>query len=164
MARLHDSNWRYLLGFLGLAFGIAGPDWGRAAADETFDVPIPKLKKIADSDDDLEKLLKGRFNEAVGVLTLRVQTYQAGRGTFEQVFEAARHVLRSELDLTEKQAEQVAVREKFLTLAKELERIAKLRFEAGQVPKDEVHTAAYWRIDAEIQLVKAKRKAKDQPK
>jgi hypothetical protein len=167
MTRLNHSTLRIVLGLGGLALvcGFARPIAARLADDERPNVTIPKLMKIADSDDELHKLLKARFNEAVALLQTRVEIYLAGRGTFDPVFEAARHVLRSELELTEKPADQVGVRERFLTTAKDLERFTKLRYDAGQVSQGELQNARYWRIDAEIQLTKAKRKAKaEQPK
>jgi hypothetical protein len=137
----------------------------RAKADEEVKMP-PFLNarpaKPAEGDDALRKLLKERYNVALDAARARYQEYLAGRQghTDDQLFAACRVVLRAELELADKPAEQVAVREKFLTLAQEIEQIAEKMFEAGRIPISDRDTARVHRLTAEIELLKARQQAK----
>ena len=116
-----------------------------------------KPLKPAPGDDELRKLLIARYNAAVAEMELRYAEISAGRATFEVAAEAARHLVDSGIELTDKPAEQLAFREKYLELAKEVERIIKAQFEAGRIGEADLAKARYLRLDAEVQMLKAKR-------
>jgi hypothetical protein len=124
-----------------------------------------KPLKPAPGDDELRKLLIARYNVAVAEMQARYAEIAAGRANFDIAVEAARHLVDSGIELTDKPAEQLAFREKFLELAKEVERIIEAQVEAGKTGLAELEKARYLRLDAQIQLLKAKRMAaKRQPK
>jgi len=116
--------------------------------------------KIEAGDDELTKLLKERYNAAVAELQARNKALESGNGTVEDIFGAARKVLRSELALSDKPADRIAVREKYLELERAAERIATTRFQAGKLGDDDLAAVRYLRLDAEVQLLKAKGKVK----
>ena len=116
--------------------------------------------KIEAGDDELTKLLKARYNAAVAELQARSKALESGNGTVEDIFGAARKVLRSELALSDKPADRIAVREKYLELERAAEKVATIRFQAGKLSDADLAAARYSRLDAEVQLLKAKRKAK----
>jgi hypothetical protein len=150
-----------------LAVGPPRPAAAAARADDEVSLPAlfdAKPLESATGDDDLRKLLKERYNAAVDMGRARFQEYVAGRGTLDILLEAGRYVLRAEVELNDKPADQVRVREKYLELTKEIEKINNARFQAGQLSLADKEQAHYVRVDAEIQLLKAKRKAKETPK
>jgi len=116
--------------------------------------------KIEPGDDELAKLLRQRYNAAVAELQARNKALESGNGTVEDSFGVARKVLRSELALSDKPADRIAVREKHLELEQAAEKIATIRFHAGKITDADLAAARYLRLDAEVQLLKAKRKAK----
>jgi hypothetical protein len=133
-------------------------------ADGPRNYKLPKylkagVLKAAAEDDELRRLQKERYNTAVLVLKVRYLRMLDGRVTVEAVYESARKVADAEADLTEKPADRVAAREKLVELAKDVERVYLARYEAGRLSLDELAGARELRLDAEIELVREKRKA-----
>jgi hypothetical protein len=110
-------------------------------------------------DDDLRKLLIARYNAAVAEAAGRIQEFQTGHCNLEAMAGVARRLVDSGLELRDKAADQVTLREQFLELAKEIEKIVQVRFEAGRISPADLELAHYERLDAEIQVLKARRKA-----
>lgn len=110
-------------------------------------------------DDDLRKLLKARYNEAVAEMEARYKEFLSGRerGTFDAMVEVAQRLVQSGLELNDKPAERAALLAQYVELTKEVEKIAQARFDVARIPVDELHRARYQRLDAEIQLLRAKR-------
>ncbi|MFL5240686.1 MAG: hypothetical protein ACJ8FY_01140 [Gemmataceae bacterium] len=123
---------------------------------------IPLTKR----DDELRKLQIERFEaakEQVRSLYLMIVVGSApGAGQAAVVFhlEPTRQLLDSRLDLVENPEDEIAVREDFLKIAKENEKISKRNLETGRSNVAEVAKMRYARADAEIQLLKAKRRLK----
>jgi hypothetical protein len=110
-------------------------------------------------DDELRKLLKARYNEVVGEVKGLYQLYMAGRGSIDIFAEAGQRLVQAGLELYDKPAEKVTLLTQYLELTKEVEKLAQARHDAGQVFVTEIHRARYQRLDAEIQLLRAKREA-----
>ncbi len=72
--------------------------------------------------------------------------------------------IAAELDLSDKPMDQIPVLERNLAIARELEQHANQLMKDGQMARYEVETFRYYRLDAEIQLLKAKRKLKQPDK
>ena len=70
--------------------------------------------------------------------------------------------MRAGLELSDKPADQVALLEKYVEFAKAVEQAVDVRIKAGvrNFTKGDLHQAKYTRADAEIQLLRAKEKAK----
>jgi hypothetical protein len=139
---------------------------GRAARDEDKLPAVLENKPLepAKGDDEERKLLKERYNAALAELRARYQRFEAGNDTLDALFDAARRVLDSELELCGKAAERVAVREKYLELAREVEKIQQARVDAGRAGAQDLEQARYLRIDAQLQLLRAKKAAEAKPK
>jgi hypothetical protein len=122
----------------------------------------PEPVKADPKDDDLRKLLKERYNEAVTEMNERTRQMRSGANTFDSCFVAAQRLVPAGLELNEKPADQVALLEKYVSLAKEYEKLLKDRLEAGIRPftPAELHQVKYARADTEIQLLRAKERAK----
>ena len=135
-----------------------------------FDVP-PVVKKLlllvkakpqepAKDEEELRKLLKARYNSAVRGLEMKLQEFEAGRITTEGLVGPFRKVHDSKLELSPEAADQIAVREMLVELAKDIEKIVEVKVAEGILQGSSVlEDARYLRLDAEIQLLKAKRQS-----
>src|SRR5262249_20172181 len=135
------------------------PTTGQPPASPEEKLPAiltPEPMKAAPGDDELRKLLIARYNAAVAEMQARYREFLAGRSSLDSMIEPARHLMDSQLEVTEKPADQIAVREKYLELMKGFEKLQQARFEAARIPTSEVESARYLRLDAEVQLLKAK--------
>jgi len=109
-------------------------------------------------DDELQKLLKERFNSALTGAQARYQEYLAGRGTIDVLSDSLKTMLNAQLELTEGK-EQLKVREAFAEAAEDIEKITKARRDAGRVTLADYEQTRVFMLDAKIALVKARRKA-----
>ena len=117
-----------------------------------------KPAKIDPKDDELTKLLKARYNEAVGEMNAQVERYVSGTAVLDLTLEAGRRLLVSGLEMMDKPADRIAMLEQYLELAKEVEKVTKAQHDAARIPIQQMHQVRYYRLDAEIQLLRAKRK------
>jgi hypothetical protein len=122
--------------------------------------PLLKAKpiKVDSKDDELHKLLKERYNEAVGEMTHLYQMHQLGHATLDEVYGAGRRLVKAGLELKEKPEEQAALLRQYVEVMKHLEKLKKAEVEAGRVGMSALHKARYYRIDAEIRLLRLKKK------
>ena len=98
--------------------------------------------------------------------TLRLQKWRhatnttwAGQCSFDALVDAARRIVHSGLELSDKPAPRLHFRESFLKLAKEVEKVQKARHDAGHIADADLEGARYLRLDAEVEVLKAKRLA-----
>jgi hypothetical protein len=132
-----------------------------AAGDEKLPAILSaKPLKPEPGDDELHKLLQERYNAAVAEMQDRYREFQAGRGTVEVFGETAQRLVRAGLELSDKPADRIALLTDYVALTKEIEKINQARYDAGRIPHADLEQARYQRLDAEIQLLHAKRKAK----
>lgn len=137
-----------------------------AQAQEPKDEPEVKLPALLSAkpikenakDDELTKLLKERYNTAVSEVKELYEMYQRGRGTIDTFTEAAQRLVKAGLEVHEKPADRVTLLTQFVELSKEVEKQAKERFEAGRILSADYYRTRYQRIDAEIQLLRARAK------
>jgi hypothetical protein len=116
-------------------------------------------RKTTPGDDELRKLLVARYNAALAELKIRTQELLTGRLDVVTLSEVARHLLDAELELATKPAEQLLAHERALEYAHSIEDIAQAKFQAGTAKPADVERAHYYALDAEIQLLKTRRKA-----
>jgi len=125
--------------------------------------------KPSDADNDERKLLIARHTEALEELKERYQ-YIGGQfepgdhGSVEELTRAAQRLLAAELELYAKPVDQVAVRVKYLDFTKNVEEMCKAYAEPceGVSPRMTVaqaRVASYQRLEAELELLRAKRKS-----
>jgi hypothetical protein len=118
----------------------------------------------AKDDDDLRKLLKERYNAAARGLDVQLKMYYAGKTDLEPVFKAYQRVCASQLELTDDPKEQVQALVLLVDIAKGIEQCVEARVTAGRAGGGDLEAAHYFRLDAEVQLLKAQRKAKEKKK
>jgi hypothetical protein len=114
-------------------------------------------------DDELRKLQKARYNEALFEVEGLTKLYQLARASYDSLAEARQRLLQAGLELCDKPADKVALLTQFVERTRAAEKIAQARHEAGRGTESALHRARYQRLDAEIQLLRAKRAA-DQAK
>jgi hypothetical protein len=120
-------------------------------------------------DDDLRKLLKARYNEALVAVQGLYQRGADGQVYACEVYDpdAFYHpwhrLVTSGLEVVDTQAERVALLAHQVEAMKAEEKETQLKFDVGRAVAAPLHRARYERLDAEIKLLRAKREA-DKPK
>jgi RNA polymerase sigma factor (sigma-70 family) len=84
---------------------------------------------------------------------------QSGTGPIEDVLQAQAAVLRAELEMCESDKETTKLLGEIVAVAKELEKCAEQRFNAGRLPRYDLLAVKVNRLEAEIALERAKIKA-----
>ena len=120
--------------------------------------------KPAPGDDDLKKLLKDRYNTALQGLQAGIEECEQGRHHVSAMLPHVLKVRDSWVELNPNPADQIAIRELYFEVAKAGHEMVEGQFRSGTIGAADVAAARYTRIDAEIQLLLAKRKAKAQPR
>jgi outer membrane protein TolC len=137
------------LTILAAGAGLLAPRWPVAVAEET--TPAARAE-------DLQPLLKARYEAAKDELEARRREFEAGRGTLDLLFEAAGHALKSRTELSDKPGDHVAALQEYLDVVKDIFQINRERFEAGRIAIQDLKLAEYHHLDAQIQLARAKAK------
>ncbi len=160
-------------GFLAavLLFSSDAGTVGRTAAQTPADAPevSPEIRAflkplvIAEGDSELQKKLKERHNVAVKLLEERVKEYKKGVRDISPVFEAARLTADAKLDLAENAEARTAVLNQLLDVAKLIESNLEQQLAKGFGSKGDLERAHYARLTLEVELLRAKQKAKPGP-
>lgn len=74
-------------------------------------------------DDELRKLLKARYNEAVAEMKARFTEFQAGKTTIDSMRGPSQRLVEAGLELNDGPKDRVKLLERLLEVAKEVERI-----------------------------------------
>jgi len=88
--------------------------------------------------------------------------FNQGQTSVNMMLQADSAALKAELELCEHDVERVPVHEKLVANARELEGFDEQRFKAGRIPHSELLTAKVNRLEAEIDLERAKAKVASQ--
>lgn len=122
--------------------------------------------KADPKDDELRKLLKARYNAALGELK---DYYEAEdfaskhavtrRSSADDWYGTWQRLVYAGLELYDKPADRISLLTQYLEVTKGLETIAQARFDHGRTRIGDLHRARFERLDAEIRLLKAKREA-----
>jgi hypothetical protein len=149
------------LGVILLGLALVGTPAGvltyRALADEQKETKAEGPAPAAQAGDELGELLKQRAEVARQGLKAAQAEFQAGHGTIEQLVGWSRKIAEAELDRGNRKAGLVAL-EEHIELVKDLEKVSRVRFDAGRISPQELAAARYARLDAEIWLARVKAK------
>jgi hypothetical protein len=105
---------------------------------------------------ELHQLLKARYDIAASLLEIEEKRFNERRGTLLNVFEAARRVRDSAMELTGTPTERLAALTKYLAVTRRLEDSMNSVVEKGVAPSSDRELARYLRLDAEIALLQTK--------
>jgi hypothetical protein len=118
-----------------------------------------KPLKADPKDDELRKLQIERYNAALEELQALSQKVVNGSKSPGSYFDAGKRVVESGLEIYDKPQDRITLLTDYVELAKDTEKVFKAQLEAGRMAADVYHQARYYRLDAEMQLLKAKRAA-----
>ena len=84
--------------------------------------------------------------------------FKAGsaRGTLDILYDCLNRLIESELVLTIRPEARLTALERKVNLAKGMEWVNKTRYDAGQIPQQDLDRSTYERLDAEIKLLEFK--------
>jgi hypothetical protein len=134
-----------------------GPDVMKLPA-----ILTPKLRQAAPGDDELRRLLIDRYNAVVAELRLLARSYQQGQIDISRMIPAAQRLTDSERELCTRPADEVTVLEKYVELLRFNEKRVQALALVDQASPIDLEQTRYSRLDAEIQLLRAKRRANPQ--
>jgi hypothetical protein len=121
-----------------------------------------KPLKADPKDDELRKLLKARYNDVLAEAQAYWKTDKAP-GTsiinLDDPYGRYQRLVQAGLAVRETPAERVALLAQYVELTRQLEKETKKRVDEGRWEAPALHRARYERLDAEVQLVRAKREA-----
>jgi hypothetical protein len=135
---------------------------GGAAAQGKGEKKLPKLLAAKPLDtgaesDDLRQLIRARYNAALDEARGRYRQLQEGHGNLGQLFDAFRRLLAAGVAIADTGKTRLLFLEEYVDLTRAAERMAAEHAKAGQMPSVEAAQARYMRLDAEIQLLRARR-------
>jgi multidrug efflux pump subunit AcrA (membrane-fusion protein) len=105
----------------------------------------------------VQALLKERLAVLKEILAETEKLHeQSGAIPVEDVLQARSAVLKAELELSEGGKDRVEIHERIVALARELENVTDLRFQAGRVPHTALLAAKANRLEAEVALEREK--------
>lgn len=131
-------------------------------------LPLLSAKPLKEDpgDDELRKRLKARYNAAVGEVKWWYEAdHMSGHYAITRLylpdhfFDPWHRLVRAGLEVFDTPAEKVFLLSQYLEAAKEHEKFLEERYDAGRITIEWVHRARAERLNAEIQLLWAKRQA-----
>jgi hypothetical protein len=147
---------------------------GRAVAQDK--VPTPALPdepktgllsykplKPGPKDDELRQLQIARYNETIGEIKGLFELVLRGAKTPETLFDAGTRLCQCGLDVYEDPKDRIRLLADYLEFTKKVEKAFEAEHDMGRGFGSDWHMARYYRLDAEIRLLKAKR-AVEKPK
>ena len=107
---------------------------------------------------------RSRYNEALAEASERRWDTLGGRGRVTDLLAAGQRLMTAGLELNDKVADQVTFLEKYVGFSKEVEKVVKEWVDAGVQTGSmaDLHQAKYARADAEIRLLRARAKLKEE--
>jgi RNA polymerase sigma factor (sigma-70 family) len=133
----------------------AVPDNVAKDKPDTQRVDQAKQGQLAE-DSKLRTLFKERLAAVKGIEAEIEKLYRAERATPQELLPARQAVLRAELDLSNSDKERIAIHEKIIGIAKQLEEQMNYRFQAGHALLSDVLRTRVSRLEAEIDLERAR--------
>jgi hypothetical protein len=137
--------------------------WAVTAADEPARPKLPfedvKELKPGPNDDDLRKLQIERYNAVLRETQVRFRQHYSGQSVpYGSLTDVVRRLMQAHRELARTPAEEVAFLQESAEFMKDRERVTEEQFKAGHVSKADLEQARYFRLDFEIELLKAKSK------
>jgi hypothetical protein len=136
----------------------------RAAEDESQQTKMPAtdaakinaLIAAVRGSAKMKSLLKERYDAAFTECQGRWQDFLVGRGTLDIMLGCSGRLRDAERELSPRKADQIAALEAHWKRVQKVKGINQARFDAGQIAIQDLAESQYFRLDAEIQLERAK--------
>jgi hypothetical protein len=134
---------------IGCALGVWYSDNGRASA------LVPQATAAEPGGrQELDRLLKTRYETAKGLLDLEEKSLQEGVTTLWRVSDAARWVRDSAIELPVSARERLASLTNYVALVRRLEEGVDRATAKGMLPQSDRERVRYLRLDAEVMLLR----------
>jgi hypothetical protein len=130
--------------------------WTVTLSRAAVEAQTPKLSPH-EIDRDLRRLVEARYESARKLLAIEEHRLKEGGSSLTSVCEASRRVGDAALELTHNPEAQLAALTNHLAVARRLEESVNRAAENGAATSSDTELARYWRLDAEIALLRAKR-------
>jgi hypothetical protein len=114
--------------------------------------------KIDPKDDELRKLLTERYNASIQELKGLQEQVRAGKIAFSNYLEAGKRLAVAGLELEEAPEKQFRFLQEYLELTRAIEDFAEEQYDAGSMNTADYQMMKCLRLDAEIQVLRLKRK------
>lgn len=129
-------------------------------SERSNEAAAPAKNPLDKTDERLQKLLKERCEKAELERNIRYELYRAGANepgngnpvTLHLAIDAAKHLLKAELELSKNKEERLEARERHLKVIKEIVKISDAQFKVGRIMRGALVSAQYEELDAEIEL------------
>ncbi len=131
-----------------------GPPADQRTAEKKADEP----KRTDDKAKVLDELMKARLEAAETALDGRMKEFEVGKGSLDILLGASKRWLSAKLELSNKNQDRIAALDAHFERMKEIESENQRRFDAGKVNIMDLAQAKFYRLDAEIELERAKAK------
>ncbi len=119
--------------------------------------PPPK-NPIEESAKKIKELHKERIAVLKDLVDLSTKLFYATRASYGEVLEAELQLLQAELDAAEKESERITIYKDFLDRMKKCQQAAEAQHQAGRATMLPILTFKARRLEAEINLERAKAK------
>ena len=157
--------WRYSIGpqwlvvVAGLSLFLPGR-WVTAqeSRQRPADLKVLLVKaEVTDQDDDEHRLLKERYNAAVDECSVLSELREFGQITAgdPQLLTAVQRAVSSGLELHRRAVDRIKLLEEYVRFAKAVDAATSTSAEQGRVGSQDRFRACYFRIYAELQLLRA---------
>jgi hypothetical protein len=124
--------------------------------------PVTKLDPATQA--KIHKLQIERRDVLKKAVAAMQEEYRAGRGTLDLLVEGSKRLLHAELDLATTADQRIAAHANILKITRDMEQLARTRYEAGQLRTADLCEAQAARLEAEIGWLKAGGKEKAEKK
>jgi hypothetical protein len=115
--------------------------------------------RIDESTAKIKELQKERIATLRELVTLSTKLYQSARASYDEALDAQVQLLKAELDAADKASDRVALYNDFVATMKGYEKLAAAQKEAGRGTSAAILKFRAKRLEAEIQLERARAKA-----
>jgi hypothetical protein len=136
----------------------SAPDKAPMPPDKPEGIEV-KATPIPERDEELRRLLKGRYEAAAGEMAARTALFNGGRESLSDTCDAIRRFSTAGMEMAETQADRLKICEQALESAKAIEDAVKRKFESDLEPVQAMKLATYTRLDMEIKLHLARKAA-----
>ncbi len=135
---------------------------GSVTAQGKAQTKLPKLLaakplETGAESDDLRQLIRARYNAVLEEVRGRYQQVRDGSGNLGQLLEAYRRLLAAGVAAADSGKNRLLFLEEFVELTRDAERLAASLTRAGVQRATEAAQARYLRLDAQIQLIRARK-------
>jgi RNA polymerase sigma factor (sigma-70 family) len=140
------------------AWTNAGVEGAQQEARPAAETPAKdRAAAQAPGESKVRTLLKERLDLLKKIAAALEKVYErSGTVKLEELAQAKIAVLKAELELCQSARERVAIHEKMVALTEDLVRFAESRYQSGQLPVWELLQARVNRLDAQIELERAR--------